>query len=97
MGAIFRVQCWEIELPELLAAAPQIPVMGAVLGGENVFQAENLPKQGLLIIGNEGRGISPNYARMLTHRLSIPRPPSGRAESLNAAVAAGILAAVIRC
>ncbi|MFN0034761.1 MAG: TrmH family RNA methyltransferase [Saprospiraceae bacterium] len=95
MGAIFRVHSWEIELAELVAAAPQMPVVGAVLDGENVFEA-TLPTSGLLVIGNEGRGISPQVENLLTHRFSIPRHQTGGAESLNAAVAAGILAAAFR-
>jgi RNA methyltransferase, TrmH family len=95
MGAIFRVQSWEIDLCELLMAAPQIAVVGAVLDGENVFEA-NLPSNGLLVIGNEGKGISPQTEHLLTHRISIPRHPTGKAESLNASVAAGILAAAFR-
>ncbi len=95
MGAIFRVPSWEIELNELLAATPKISVAGAVLDGENVFDAK-LPSNGLLVIGNEGRGISAYSESVLTHRISIPRHPSGGAESLNAAVAAGILAAAFR-
>ncbi len=95
MGAVFRVQSWEIELSELLTTAPGIPVAGAVLDGENVFEAK-LPQNGLIVIGNEGRGISAAVAKQLTHRLSIPRHPDGGAESLNAAVAAGILAAAFR-
>lgn len=95
MGATFRVHSWEIELAELMVATPQIPVIGAVLNGENVFEA-SLPKTGLLVIGNEGRGISLKSEQALTRRIGIPRHPAGGAESLNAAVAAGILAAAIR-
>jgi RNA methyltransferase, TrmH family len=95
MGAIFRVLTAEIPLAELLAAAPQIPVAGAVLDEENVFSAD-LPSNGLLVIGNEGRGISPAVEDLLTQRLSIPRHPAGGAESLNAAIAAGIFAAAFR-
>lgn len=94
MGAIFRIRSAELPLIELLRAAPGTSVMGAVLGGDNVFQA-NLPGAGLLVIGNEGRGISAEVEALLTHRLTIPRHPRGGAESLNAAVAAGILAGVI--
>lgn len=95
MGAIFRVQSWEIKLDELLSSAPGIPVAGAVLDGENLFEVA-LPQTGLVVIGNEGRGISKTTEQLLTHRLSIPRHPAGKAESLNAAIAAGILAAVFR-
>jgi len=93
MGAVLRVPTAELPLADLLAALPpDTPVMGAVLGGQNVFEVK-LPAHGLLVIGNEGRGLSPETERLLTHRLTIPRHPQGRAESLNAAVAAGILAA----
>lgn len=92
MGAVLRVRTAELPLAALLAALPGIAVMGAVLGGQNVFEVA-LPTHGLLVIGNEGRGLSPETERLLTHRLTIPRHPEGRAESLNAAVAAGILAA----
>jgi TrmH family RNA methyltransferase len=93
MGAIFRVKSWETPLADLLEAQPDIPVSGAVLGGENVFDAR-LPKCGLLVIGNEGRGISAGVEALLTTRITIPRHMDGGAESLNAAVAAGILAAL---
>jgi len=96
MGAVLRIPSREMELSELLAACPSdTPVMGAVLGGADLFQSD-LPGRGLLVIGNEGRGISPITEQLLTHRLTIPRHPAGHAESLNAAVATGILAAVLR-
>lgn len=95
MGAMFRIQTAEIDLRDCLKQNPQIPVAGAVLEGQNVFEL-NLPQQGLLVIGNEGRGISSTTEALLTHRISIPRHPDGKAESLNAAVAAGILAAAFR-
>lgn len=96
MGAIFRVPAREIDLPDLLAPlSPAPPVMGAVLGGSDIFRS-TLPANGLLVIGNEGRGISPATEQYLSHRLTIPRHAAGGAESLNAAVATGILAAVLR-
>ena len=95
MGAIFRIHTREIPLTELLTAVPDAPVLGAVLGGENLFTTP-LPGHGLLVIGNEGRGIGAETQALLTHRLTIPRHPGGQAESLNAAVAAGILAAMWR-
>lgn len=93
MGAVLRIRTAELPLAELVHALPSgTPVLGAVLGGQNVFE-EKLPMHGLLVIGNEGRGISSETERLLTHRLTIPRHPQGKAESLNAAVAAGILVA----
>jgi RNA methyltransferase, TrmH family len=92
MGAFLRVPVFEIALPDLLSASPGTAVCGAVLDGENVFKTK-LPESGLIVIGNEGRGIGAEAAALLTRRVSIPRAAGGGAESLNAAVAAGILAA----
>lgn len=95
MGALFRVVTREVTLPSLMQARPDWPVYGAVLGGASVFE-NGFPAKGLLVIGSEGRGLQPETEAMLTHRLTIPKPENGGAESLNAAVAAGILAAQIR-
>ena len=93
MGAILRVPLLEMDLIDLLADNPSLPVLGAVLDGENVLKTK-FPKSGLLVIGNEGTGIRPEVEAQLTGRLTIPRAPGSQAESLNAAVAAGILAAL---
>lgn len=95
MGAFLRVKIWEMPLEKLLEAAPGLPVMGAVLEGKNIFQAA-LPSNGIVVVGSESRGIGPAVEARLTHRLTILRAPGGGAESLNAAVAAGIIAAVLR-
>ncbi len=92
MGAMLRVKSAELPLESLSHANPGIPVMGAVLDGQNIFKAM-LPSRGILVIGNESKGISTATSMLLTHRLAIPRAPGGGAESLNAAVAAGILTA----
>jgi len=95
MGAFLRVATAELELADLCAALPEWPVLGAVLGGASVFKID-LPQFGILVVGREGRGLSPEAEALLHHRLTIPKHPQGGAESLNAGVAAGILAAVIR-
>ncbi|MBL7807622.1 MAG: RNA methyltransferase [Saprospiraceae bacterium] len=94
MGASFRVPSWKTTLDQLITAQPDIPVLGAVMDGVDVFK-QKLPATGILVIGNEGGGIRPENDCKLTTRISIPRHPNGKAESLNAAVAAGILAAMI--
>ncbi len=93
MGAIFRIPTYELDLADLVAQVPDLPVVGAVLGGDDVF-ATAWPGHGLLVISNEARGIQATTQSLLTRRITIPRHPGGRAESLNAAVAAGILAAL---
>jgi TrmH family RNA methyltransferase len=93
MGAILRVPVAEIPFAELLPLWGQRAVAGAVLDGDDVFSAA-LPAEALLVVGSESEGIRPETAQHLTHRLTIPRAAGSRAESLNAAVAAGILAAL---
>lgn len=91
MGSFARVPVYYEELPDLLDQHPDLPVYGAVLGGENVYQA-NLERPAFLLIGNEGKGLSPDLQSRLSRRLTIPQ--QGQAESLNAAVATGIFCAL---
>lgn len=74
-------------LDQLFLSA-QLPIYGALLEGESVFANDHF-KKGILLIGNESKGIHPTLQELITHSISIPR--IGKAESLNAAVAAGIL------
>lgn len=60
----------------------------AVLGGNNVYK-EAKTKEGILIIGNESKGIRPDIREQATQKITIPK--KGAAESLNAAVATGII------
>lgn len=87
MGSITRVQVWYQSLPELLQQSP-VPVYGALLQGEAVNK-KGVIKEGLLVIGNESKGIREPLLPLIQHALTIPR--IGGAESLNAAVATGIL------
>ena len=92
MGAIFRIKVINMELIDFLETNRDIPVYGTVLEGDNLYELE--PAQnGLIVIGNEGRGISPDIQNLLTHKVTIPRGKNGGAESLNAAVASGIVCA----
>lgn len=87
MGAFLRVFMQELALPELMRQFPNHIVYGASMEGENLFDTTLSPA--ILVIGSEGRGISPIHASCLQRRIRIPG--SGAAESLNAAVATGIL------
>jgi RNA methyltransferase, TrmH family len=90
MGAFLRVPTHEVDLLTLKNQHPTWPIMGAVMNGDII--GKNTPiSTGILVIGNEGRGISKETEALLTHRLTIPRGAGGGAESLNAAVATGIL------
>lgn len=92
MGAFLRVKSVEIGFEQLLTDAIQVPVVGTVLDGEPVFQA-NLPNPAIIAIGNESKGLSPKIQSTLSNRISIPKGRGGGAESLNAAVATGIVCA----
>ncbi len=89
MGAVFRTRVDYVDLPQWLATCG-MPVYGASLQGKPLKANHDLPRQGVLLIGNESRGISPEAMVHVTHPVLIPNL-GGTAESLNAAVAAGIL------
>lgn len=95
MGAFLRVTCLTYELAALKKQFPEVPIYGAVLSGNNIFETKLTPN-GMLVIGNEGKGISPENEVLLTQRIAIPSTPGGGSESLNAAVATGIITAVVR-
>lgn len=65
-----------------------VPVIAATLEGRSLYQHSKVEK-GILIIGNESKGISEKILQLATEKITIPR--KGHAESLNAAVATGII------
>jgi TrmH family RNA methyltransferase len=88
MGSITRVNVWYTELAPLLTNAT-VPVYGALLQGESVYKIGYMPKEAVLVIGNESKGIREPLMPLVQYPVTIPR--IGGAESLNAAVATGIL------
>lgn len=92
MGSFARVTTHTVELAAVLVQT-RVPVLGCDLTGESVHTLAPL-RDAVVVIGSEGRGPSPAVATCLTRRITIPR--LGRAESLNAAVAAGIVCAQLR-
>jgi TrmH family RNA methyltransferase len=90
-GAIFRVNIARVNLPEFLRdnVDATLPRYGTFLEGENLFTADLQPS-GIIVMGNEGHGITPPVAQAITHRLTIPRC-NPCTESLNVGVAAGII------
>ncbi len=92
MGAIFRIQVIYTDLLSYLSNAKQ-PVYGALLNGEN-YRSVSYNPEGILLMGNEGNGISEQLIPLITHAVTIPR--FGAAESLNVATATAILLAEVR-
>lgn len=88
MGSIGRVKVVERELPGLLSRYASVPSYAATLQGEDITGFLKI-KEGFILIGNESKGLSKEVISLASYRVTIPRP--GKAESLNAAVAAGII------
>nr|MDA3853627.1 RNA methyltransferase [Bacteroidales bacterium] len=88
MGALSRVKVVYVDLPTLLKGV-SCPIFGTFMDGENIYQ-EKLPKQGIIVLGNEGQGISSAVEKQVTQRLSIPSFCDKSSESLNVAKATGL-------
>ena len=98
MGSIARVKVEYGDLLELVESLPaDVPVYGTLLDGDNIYQ-QKLENRGLIVMGNEGKGISPALAKKVNHKLLIPNFPEGRAtaDSLNVAIATAITCSEFR-
>jgi len=95
MGAFLRVNVIELPFTKLKNEFPKLPVYGTVLSGENIFET-TLEKKGIIVIGNEGKGISKEVLNQIDHKITIPSNADSGAESLNAAVATGIVCAIFK-
>ncbi len=96
MGSIARVRVHYTDLVQQLRhfSDAGIPVFGTAMDGESIYEAE-LPAKAVIVMGNEGRGMSEEVRACLTNSISIPPYPgdASTAESLNVAVAASVIVA----
>jgi len=98
MGALARVRVHSVVLVEFLKACPlNVPVYGTFMDGENVYN-KPLSSHGIIVMGNEGNGISNEIESLVTDRLLIPNYPVGQltSESLNVGVATALICAEFR-
>lgn len=104
MGSIARIKVYYTDLHAFLQQQKkenQLNVFGALLEGENIY-TKQLPAKGLIVIGNESKGISEGLREMITDKISIPsfshikKGADGEAESLNAAIATAIICSEFR-
>ncbi len=98
MGSIARVKVEYGNLLGLVEALPDdVPIYGTLLDGDNIY-GQSLENRGLIVMGNEGKGISPALTKKVNHRLLIPNFPEGRptADSLNVAIATAITCSEFR-
>lgn len=94
MGSLARVKVHYLNLENFLDSKPDyLKVFGAVLEGDNIIEIPK-PQSGIIIIGNEARGISNELLPMINQKITIPlfeHSKSSAAESLNASIAAAII------
>lgn len=99
MGAIIRVRVHYTELDKWLSEQKGrgVNIYGTFLDGENIYKTEK-SRCGVIVMGNEGQGISPECEKSVTHRLYIPPYPaeSCGSESLNVAIATAITCSEFR-
>ncbi|MBR4499101.1 MAG: RNA methyltransferase [Paludibacteraceae bacterium] len=103
MGALARVHVHYLDLPSFLKNTT-LPVYGTLLDGRDMYEAlkseggKDLKKEGIIIMGNEGNGISQAVRPFITRPLRIPSYPKDAetSESLNVAIATAIVLAEFR-
>ncbi len=93
MGAFLRLSYSEISFEALREKFPDTTIFGADMNGDNIFNIPLEERKGIVVIGNEGKGISETVKKGIDRFIHIPKSPHGGAESLNAGVAAGIICA----
>ncbi|GGE27744.1 TrmH family RNA methyltransferase [Psychroflexus planctonicus] len=96
MGSLARVKVHYLDVVEFLKQQ-NVEILGAFLGGENVYTQKNFTKNCFLVLGNEANGISPEVEEWVTKKVTIPRFGELReTESLNVAMAGAILLSELR-
>lgn len=101
MGAIGRVNVHYLDLQDLTNRCMNAgtPVYGTFLDGDDIYKERiDHPSCGIILMGNEGSGISSQLRQKVTHKLYIPNFPQGRkgSESLNVAIATALVCAEFR-
>lgn len=99
MGALSRVTLHYTDLTEFLQEARNrnISIYGTLLDGKNIHEQQP-PKSGIIVMGNEGNGLSAQVRNMLTHSLFIPPYPPNQptSESLNVSIATALILSWVR-
>ena len=88
MGSLGRVEVLYTNIAVWLKKNADINIYAAALEGKNISELKCLT-EGIIVIGNESKGISEEVMQLCTQKITIPK--TGEAESLNAAVATGII------
>ena len=96
MGALARVRIHYLDLPKWLSEQ-SCPIIGTLLEGRDMYE-NALPKEGIIIMGNEGNGISQEVRKLISLPIRIPSYPKNAetSESLNVSIATAIVLAEFR-
>ncbi len=97
MGALARVKIHYCDIKNLISGLNGVPVFGTFLDGENIYD-NKLSANGLIVMGNEGNGISKEVSELINRRILIPNYPQGSetTDSLNVAIATAIVCSEFR-
>ena len=97
MGALARVKIHYCDIKALISGLDDVPVFGTFLDGNNIYESE-LSANGLIVMGNEGNGISKEVSALINKRILIPNYPQGNetTDSLNVAIATAIVCSEFR-
>ncbi len=97
MGALSRVRVSYTELPEFVSHCKGIPLCGTLLEGTNIYKA-SLPREALIVMGNEGKGLTPAMRELIDTALFIPPYPADveTVDSLNVAMATAVVLSEFR-
>lgn len=87
MGSLGRIDLIYTALEEFISSHKNIPVYAATMEGKDIFSFTI--KEGIILIGNESKGVADGLLKLASEQITIPK--KGEAESLNAAVACGII------
>ncbi|OIQ38107.1 MAG: RNA methyltransferase [Bacteroidetes bacterium MedPE-SWsnd-G1] len=90
MGSLSRVSIIYSDIKQFIKSS-NLPIYAAMMNGENVYR-KSLPGKGILVMGNEANGISPEVSELITNKITIPKFGEKQlTESLNVATATAIL------
>ena len=92
MGSLSRVNIIYTDLGDVFSQI-NIPVYGALLDGKSIYETD-FGQEGIILLGNEGNGISEDLIEKINYPITIPR--YGKAESLNVAISASIFCSELR-
>ena len=97
MGSLAHVHLHYIDLNTFIAQqSGNVPIFGTFLDGKDIYSTQ-LSQSGIIVMGNEGNGISDSVSELVSHRLLIPDFHEGKsAESLNVAIATAIVCSEFR-